>query len=477
MRDAYVTGSPKIMIIAAPVRNDCKKARDAETGNILYNDWGGAKNVICECPNCTLASAQAIRWTVQASGLWDETSNRHIRPHRDTNKVNGVFGAPDGGTFRGLDKSVVEVKIIPASYDDSIVGYSNTAFRLQFGAASHGAVATFDTTIDVFDGSYNTTGALASAAAAASSTPATSSSLQYVASYSEGNAGSLIRPGDLLQPLAGVNPSAAYKEYINDDLRKNFILPTKIGDTNFLDEDLANMVYFEVSLQQADVMLTSSISILTKMGDFAGTCGGLLSVLTGLIVLLMTRVQHVVDPKSPMRRFSREESERMIKILASGLMPGVNVEKKKSLTAKEELELREIFDSIDADGSGEIDAGEFHQAFRKMAKATGGRRSSRRQSNAMFAATDVDRSGEISYDEFRAIFVEGSDEIDLNKAADAAAKIEEGKNRQLAAPPRRAPGSIMMVSDTSDAENIAQNVVEIVPNTLIDGSVQSELHF
>ena len=472
-----MTGSPKIMIIAAPVRNDCKKARDAETGNILYNDWGGAKNVICECPNCTLASAQAIRWTVQASGLWDETSNRHIRPHRDTNKVNGVFGAPDGGTFRGLDKSVVEVKIIPSSYDDSIVGYSNTAFRLQFGAASHGAVATFDTTIGVFDGSYNTTGALASAAAAASSTPATSSSLQYVASYSEGNAGSFIRPGDLLQPLAGVNPSAAYKEYINDDLRKNFILPTKIGDTNFLDEDLGSMVYFEVSLQQADVMLTSNISILTKIGDFAGTCGGLLSVLTGLMVLLMTRVQHVVDPKSPMRRFGREKSERMSKMLASGFMPGGNTEKKKKLTAKEELELREIFDSIDADGSGEIGAVEFYQALRKMAKTTGGRRSSRRQSNAMFAATDTDRSGQINYDEFRACFVESSGEIDLDKAADAAAKIEEGKSNQLAAPPRRAPDSIMFISDKEDDLSRPKNVIEIVPNKFANNAFRSELHF
>ena len=59
----------------------------------MYNDYGGGTNFVNSCPNCSLASAHAVRWDAWATPLWRNYPHPQIHPHGDHNRVNGTIGA------------------------------------------------------------------------------------------------------------------------------------------------------------------------------------------------------------------------------------------------------------------------------------------------------------------------------------------------------------------------------------------------
>ena len=107
-----------------------------------------------------------------------------------------------------------------------------------------------------------------------------------------------------------------------------------IEEESFVDEERENAVVFEITLQQATMMLSTQIDVLTKQlevcdrrtnrrgvfcGVFcnalpshtcalgsttqlSGTIGGLISVLTALFIVLMHNVEDAQDPNSKLRQ-------------------------------------------------------------------------------------------------------------------------------------------------------------------------------
>ncbi|GKY94878.1 hypothetical protein MPSEU_000452700 [Mayamaea pseudoterrestris] len=65
-----------------------------------------------------------------------------------------------------------------------------------------------------------------------------------------------------------------------------------------------------------------------------------------------------------------------------------------------ELKLKEVFDVFDADGSGAIDRDEMRALMKKLAQSL-----TEEEISAIMEEVDIDKDGEISYDEFKALML------------------------------------------------------------------------
>jgi Ca2+-binding EF-hand superfamily protein len=93
---------------------------------------------------------------------------------------------------------------------------------------------------------------------------------------------------------------------------------------------------------------------------------------------------------------------RFVNILSQKRNIGdVTQEKSKSGTGVYEIDPRAVFDSLDEDGSGELDADEFEIALSML-----GCGFSRPMVRQLMAALDTDNSGTVDYPEFEALFIE-----------------------------------------------------------------------
>eukprot|EP01043_Picozoa_sp_COSAG02_P026876 COSAG02_NODE_1560_length_11925_cov_4.963386_7_plen_306_part_00 len=93
---------------------------------------------------------------------------------------------------------------------------------------------------------------------------------------------------------------------------------------------------------------------------------------------------------------------RFVNILSQKRNIGdVTQEKSKSGTGVYEIDPRAVFDSLDQDGSGELDADEFEVALSML-----GCGFSRPMVRQLMAALDTDNSGTIDYPEFDGLFIE-----------------------------------------------------------------------
>ena len=211
VQHAKVLATPQIDFSLVALCPTCTQAYDNNTQPIT-NNWGQGTNPVKACAKCTLASAQAVRWKVWASPVWESTPNEFLVPHRDDNSAHGTTAAY-GGVFRGAAKSEVEFSLIPVRYEDSIDVIEAYAYRLQATGTNLGSTANFDIQL------------------------AWHNETQFSA------ADLTTDPG-----------SEVYAQFYQGSLLKNFI-----KEASFVEEDLSNEVHFSFILNKADVMLAVNV--------------------------------------------------------------------------------------------------------------------------------------------------------------------------------------------------------------------------
>ena len=346
--DAKALTSPTIDFSLKPTCDKCKNAMD-EANEAIQNDWGGGTNAVKDCSDCVMASAQGIRWTVWASPVWTKTPNEFLTPRKDNNMVNGTTNAR-GGVFRGSQKSEIEFSLIPVRYNDAVTCETcseDYAYRMQFSKTVMGDTANFGTKLEWHnDTSYN---------------------------------------GNELRDSS----TTLFKRFYGASLLDNFI-----DDASFVDEDLENEVHFRVVLAKSDVMLAMDIEKWMSYSEAVGIMGGIIEVVVVLVIAFMIKVEMFAEPRSPIRQSTR----RMVRVLEVGIKHGPR-RAFEELRADELRDLRKVFDAVDTDKSGGIDADELHEAMTRA-----GKNLSRKQTQKLFEQTDTDGDGFVDFEEFAVMF-------------------------------------------------------------------------
>lgn len=362
VQDALVDASPRIQFISKPTCGSCLVAHD-ENGTVITNDYGGTAgttNKVYDCPNCSLATAQAIRWDAWASPIWASPASPNIVPWVDINRVNGTLGTGDpAAVFRGAEPNEVTLSMIPAAYADTLAGgkpadKQELGFRLQFAESAVGSIATFETRAPVFNGSE-------------------------------------LRPRDFQD-----EDLPMYSIYYDGSLRENFIA-SEGASTDFVGVTMENMVAFEMNFAQADVMLAASITPDASFMTVLGVLGGLFPIIAGLVVLVMNNWEMVNNPLSPFRQKVRAQADRARAAVTHVRRASTNA----SFDMSSEEGIRSAFKMFDTDGNGFITKSEFRQIMGKL-----GDQLSKKDTEALIHQADTNGDGQIDYDEFVRMMME-----------------------------------------------------------------------
>ena len=366
--DVYVDASPYVEFSVEPTCLKCAQAYDdddegGETG--LTNAWGSSSSKVNDvdyCANCSMASAQAIRWDAWSSPLWNEPINTQITPSCDHNRVNGTIGGGGDTAFRGSSPTEVFITIIAAKYENLIDKIYRYAWRVQYSTLTEGDRKRFDTRINIYNGSTYTSEEMRDSS------------------------------------------SDVYEKYNTGSLLSNWVV-----DDGFISEDTDNMVKLKVHFLEADVMLATRVYQKWASSDVMGTVGGLLSVLSGLIVFVMTKMEALKEHQMRAKELSGNKSDPVVfaRHLLRELHHGIFSEhgtmvKHDTLDDEEEKRLLGVWDKMDTDGGGDLDVGELHKALKRLGKI----RTSRRNAIELMREADADGNGRMSYKEFRSLFVE-----------------------------------------------------------------------
>ena len=359
VENAKVDGVPSVMFSAKPTCGHCEQALD-EDGDPIMNDFGAGTNEVMTCEDCTLASAQGIRWWTYATPLWSDPEfmgAHNLEPKKDTNQVNGSIGLGPDTVFRGDKLTEIDVSLIASKYENFIIdkqGGASWGYRLQYKAISIGDRAPFETVRPYYNGS------------------------------------------DLGPDTFTDTASADFDTYYGGNLLRNFI-----SDEAFVEQ--SNEVHVKIGFVKSDVMLATQIFQKTKPAEASGVIGGLMGVISGFIGLVLIRFEMLRNPNSPIRKQARRMSHHSHRILKHFKnLHAIDPEdwgEKRELDAREIKELTQAFEEADHDKSGSVSFAELYEALRstdiKITKA---------QAQAIMEKADTDGNGELDLMEFMHIF-------------------------------------------------------------------------
>ncbi|RPH16796.1 MAG: hypothetical protein CBC49_003755, partial [Alphaproteobacteria bacterium TMED89] len=356
---AKVDGVPSVEFSVKPTCDLCTEALD-ENGNPIVNEWGNGVNNVMNCQDCTLASAQGIRWWVYASPLWwnpEFPGSHNLEPKKDFNMVNGSIGLGEDTVFRGDKVTEIDISLIASKYENFILdklGAADWGYRLQYKEITIGDRAPFQTVRPYYNGSD-------------------------------------------LGPETFNDPSSPdFETYYGGNLLRNFIT-----DQTFVDVD--NEVHVKVGFVKSDVMLHTKIDPKTKPAEASGVIGGLLGVISGIIGLFMIRYEMLANPHSSIRKTARRMSHHGRKMFSHfhdlHLVDPGEWGEMRELDPQEIKDLTAAFEEADVDKSGTVSFNELYNALHGS-----GLQLTRAQAHAIMDKADTDGNGELDLMEFMHIF-------------------------------------------------------------------------
>merc|ERR1719329_1461667 len=136
LTDMKVLTNPKFTFAFEPPCAPCE-----DTADSAFSPVSGNSGKVMDCKACSVASAQAFKYSVTASNNYPEAPAVHLR---DNNFVNGseVPGNPTR-VFRGDDATEVKVLFMPADYENRQTAKTFGAYRLVYAESALGSTQGF----------------------------------------------------------------------------------------------------------------------------------------------------------------------------------------------------------------------------------------------------------------------------------------------------------------------------------------------
>jgi len=211
--------------------------------------------VVLACPACTVASAQAVKYSLEASQTYNQAQGLH---GKDDNFVNGSEApSSKNEVFRGLDATEVKVLLMPSEYENRRSWKKFKSYRLVYAESDLGSTQGFDGAFGFYGGG---------------------------SSLAKGAAGSTVQGGEARNFTAPDN----YERWVKDG--------------SWAEEGAHNEVHFTLNLPLASSRVSVLVDNQGTFLDLWARLGGVLGLLVAVMVLGMGFVERSHDKDDPFGR-------------------------------------------------------------------------------------------------------------------------------------------------------------------------------